>query len=123
MILEARLCNKNAFYVRVSAFVLLRQPHYRMNDLLFQKMKTAASPLSWEQLLASPTSASPSTRKAIQLLLLLLQTVMEKSTAPRATFQVHHRAGKARRLGAGGLTWSCWAVVLCWQLLDWAATF
>lgn len=101
--------------------MLLRQPHYSMNDLLFQKMKTAASLLSWEQLLVSPTSASPSIRKAIQLL--LLQTVMEKSTAPRAMFQERHRAGKARRLGAGGQTWSCWAVVLCWQLLDWAATF
>lgn len=81
-------------------------------------MKTAASLLSQEQLLVSPTSAFPSTRRAPPLLLVL--TVMEMSTAQVAKCQDHHHAERAL-VGAGALSWFSWAVELCWQLSDWAA--
>lgn len=81
-------------------------------------MKTAASLLSQVQLLVSPTSAFPSKRRVTQLLVL---TMTEMSIAPAFRFQEHRHAGRAP-VEAGGLSWSCWAVELCWQPSDWDAT-
>lgn len=81
-------------------------------------MKTAASPLSQGQVLLHPTFASPSRRRPLQLLPLMM---MEMSTVSAARGLEYHHAERAQ-VGAVARSWCCWVVGLCWLQSDWAAT-